>query len=302
MRIGIDLGGNHIGVGLIDEKGNIILKKEKDILKQEKQNIGKIITTTIKSNIEDMLKEKKININEIEYIGIAFPAALKNGKVGLAVNLQIIGEDVQKYLKEYFKIPVYIKNDAKCASLCEKKFGGLKPYKNAIFLGIGTGVGGAVFINNELLTTKENDTFEVGHMIIAKEGIECKCGRKGCFEKYASMRALKDKIIAKYSLQGEMTGLQLHNFIIENQESKKMQKILEEYINNLSLGISNLINLFEPEAISIGGSFAYYGDIFLERLRENLQEKTKTFSDSYPSILLATYKNDAGIIGASMIE
>lgn len=302
MRIGIDLGGSHIGIGLVDDIGNILLKKEKDILKEEKLNIKEIINTTIKTNIEDVLKQKNININEIEYIGIAFPAALKNGKIGLAVNLQIIGDDIRKQLQEYFKVPVYIKNDAKCAAICEKEYGSLKPYENAIFLTIGTGIGGAIFINSKLLETKENDTAEVGHMVIQKDGIECNCGRKGCFEKYASIKALKDKVIKEYSLKGEISGLQLHNFIIEKQETKKMKEIIEEYMDNLSLGISNLINLFEPEAISIGGSFAYYEDIFLEKLKESLRKKAETLNDSYPKILLATYKNDAGIIGAARIK
>lgn len=302
MRIGIDLGGSHIGIGLVDDIGNILLKKEKDILKEEKLNIKEIINTTIKTNIEDVLKQKNININEIEYIGIAFPAALKNGKIGLAVNLQIIGDDIRKQLQEYFKVPVYIKNDAKCAAICEKEYGSLKPYENAIFLTIGTGIGGAIFINSRLLETKENDTTEVGHMVIQKDGIECNCGRKGCFEKYASIKALKDKVIKEYSLKGEISGLQLHNFIIEKQETKKMQEIIEEYMDNLSLGISNLINLFEPEAISIGGSFAYYEDIFLERLKESLRKKAETLNNSYPKILLANYKNDAGIIGAARIK
>ena len=87
-----------------------------------------------------------------------------------------------------------------------------------------------------------------------------------------------------------------------SKETKKMKEIIEEYIDNLSLGISNLINLFEPEAISIGGSFAYYEDIFLEKLKESLRKKAETLNDSYPKILLATYKNDAGIIGASRIR
>lgn len=302
MKIGIDLGGSHIGVGLVDNKRNILLKKEKDILKEEKQNIKEIINTTIKNNIEDILKNQNLKIEQIEYIGIAFPAALKNGKIGLAVNLQIIGDNIQKCLQECFKIPVYIKNDAKCAAICEKEYGSLKPYENAIFLTIGTGIGGAIFINSRLLETKENDTAEVGHMVIQKNGIECKCGRKGCFEKYASIKALKDKVIKEYSLKSEISGLQLHNFIIEKQETKKMKKIIDDYINNLSLGISNLINLFEPEAISIGGSFAYYEDIFLEKLKQNLRKKAETLNDSYPKILLATYKNDAGIIGAASIK
>ena len=99
----------------------------------------------------------------------------------------------------------------------------------------------------------------------------------------------------------EITGKELRDFITNNSNDAKMQKILDEYIENLSTGISNIINLFEPEAISIGGSFAYYEDIFLGKLKEKLKQNRIDFNDTYPEIVLATAKNDAGIIGATRI-
>lgn len=300
MRIGIDLGGSHIGIGLVDEEG-IVIKKEKDLLKEEKQNIKEIIINTIKDYIFDILSEQNISINDIEFIGIAFPAALEKGKMGLAVNLGVTGSEIQENLQKYFKIPIRIKNDAKCAAICEKEFGSLKSYKNAIFMTIGTGIGGAVFVNDSLLTIENNDIFEIGHMIIKKDGLKCRCGRNGCFETYASMRAFKNRVIEEYSIKKEMTGLELHEFIVKNKRTDKMQEIIDEYIDNLVIGILNLITLLEPEAISIGGSFAYYEDILLHKLKEKLKKKTEEFNDNYPEILLATAKNDAGIIGASRL-
>lgn len=305
MRIGIDVGGSHIGVGLVDDFGKIIAKKEKDILKEnilreEKLNLQTELTNTAKKYITEIIEEQKVDGN-ISMIGIAFPASLRNGKIGKSVNLGMTGFELKEALEEYFKIPTYIRNDAKCAGICEKEFGSLKQYKNAVFLGLGTGIGGAVFFNNELLTSGENDIFEIGHMIIEKDGKQCRCGRKGCFEKYASISALKENIKQAYSIQEEITGKQLHSFITENLNDTKMQKVLNEYIENLSIGISNIINLFEPEAISIGGSFTYYEEIFLEKLKAKLKQNKIDFNDTYPEILLATAKNDAGIIGATRI-
>lgn len=302
MRIGIDIGGSHIGIGLVDEAGEIILKKEKDLYKEENIDIKEEIYNTIKQYTEDILKEKNIDIKQIEFIGISYPADLRKGKIGLSVNLGIKGYELEEYLKQCFAIPVYIKNDAKCAAKCEKEFGSLKPYKNAIFLTIGTGIGGAVFINDKLFTTNQNDTFKIGHITIQKDGLKCRCGRKGCFENYASIRVLKNKVIEEYSLKERITGIQLYKFIIENIKSQKMQYIIDDYIDNLTIGISNLINLFEPEAISIGGSFAYYEDIFLDKLKEKLNENMKELNDSCPKILMAVAKNDAGIIGASRLS
>lgn len=302
MRIGIDLGGSHIGVGLIDNNGNIILKKEKDLIKENKNNVISEIETTLNKYIKDLLKEKEISKNEIEFIGIAYPSSLRNGKMGLAINLNIQGYEIENYLKNTFKIPVYMRNDAKCAAICEKEFGSLNAYKNAIFLTIGTGIGGAVFINDKLFSIKENDTFEIGHMIINQNGILCKCGRMGCFEQYASIKALKNIVIKEFSIQQEITGIELHKFIMKNLKLKKMQEIIKEYINNLSIGIMNIITLFEPEAISIGGSFSYYEDIFLESLKERIHEMTNNTKDNYPKIFIATAKNDAGIIGASRLN
>lgn len=302
MKIGIDIGGSHVGVGLVDENGNIIIKREKELLKKEELNLKSTIIDTVIQYINEIMFEKNLNINEIKYIGIAYPSSLRNGKIGKSTNLSFLeGEKIEESIKQKFNIPVYIKNDAKCAAICEKKYGSLKEYPNCVFLTIGTGIGGAVFINDTLLSTTQNDLFKIGHITIQKDGIECKCGKKGCFEQYASIASLKREVKNKYNINEELTGIRLYEFIIQNMQDEKIEKIVEEYIENLSIGLSNIINLFEPEAIAIGGSFSYYKDIFLEKLEDKLQENHIAFRDNLPKILIATYKNDAGIIGATNI-
>lgn len=302
MRFGIDIGGSHIGVGLVDDFGNIIDKKEKDLLKKEKVNIEEEITNTTKHYISEIMKEQKLKLETIEMIGIAYPGSLRGGQRGASVNLGTTGFAIEKTLEEYFHIPTYIKNDAKCAAICEKKYGSLKEYANAIFLTIGTGIGGAGFLDHRLLETPQNDMFKVGHITIQKDGPKCKCGRNGCFENYASIRALKRNIMEEFNIRQEMTGIELHEFIMQNLKNEKIEEIINTYIENLAVGISTLINLFEPEVIAIGGSFAYYEDILLDKLKIKLDKNHMKYKDSCPKIILATTKNDAGIIGASRIK
>ena len=185
--------------------------------------------------------------------------------------------------------------------MTEKKFGSLKKYDDAIFLIIGTGVGGAVFLNGKLLKPKRYSGFEVGHMVIEKEGINCNCGRRGCFESYASIKRLKEKIQKEFNLP-DIDGKNIKDFIIKNIDNTKLKNIIDIYIDNLSIGITNLINIFEPEIISIGGSFAYYKEILLNKLEKRIVERDELFNkEDIPKVVAAELKNDAGIIGATMI-
>ena len=153
-----------------------------------------------------------MTIQEIEYIGIAFPASLRNGKIGMSINTNLNGSELRQELEQYFKIPVYIMNDAKCAAICEKEYGVLKPFTNAVFLTIGTGIGGAAFYDDKLLKMSKNDLFKIGHISINKDGPICKCGRKGCFENYASMRTFKTIIKKEYNIEKKITKFYKRTF------------------------------------------------------------------------------------------
>ena len=147
---------------------------------------------------------------------------------------------------------------------------------------------------------------EFGHIIIEKNGIECKCGKKGCFEKYGSMKSFKDNLRRELGLDEKTRGQELFEMIKnnkkENDDYEKIEKVVEEYIQNLSIGISNLINIFEPEAISIGGSFVYFKEVLLERLKKNILEQDLLFNKRDDIVIeTAVLGNDAGIIGATLI-
>lgn len=299
MKIGIDVGGSHVGLGIVDKNGKLVLKKEKDYDKRQ-EDMSNIVLETIIELIYKIIEENNIKKEEIESIGLAFPGTVSETTVIRAENLGIENLEIEKDLKKHFNIPIHLENDAKCAAIAEKEFGSLKKYQDALFLIVGTGVGGAVFLDNKLLRPKRYSGFEVGHMVINKNGIECNCGRKGCFETYSSMKRLKEKISKEFNLN-TIDGIKIREFMEQNQENEKLNKILDEYIQDLQIGIANLINIFEPQAISIGGSFGHY-DILLKRLQDKINEKTELYNkEQIPEILIANLKNDAGMIGAAMI-
>ena len=299
MKIGVDVGGSHVGIGIVNATGNLLLKKEKDYDKKQ-DDMSNIVLNTIIEIIKEIIQENNINLEEIESIGIAFPGTVSETSVIKAENLGIENYEVVKKIQKEFNVPIYLENDAKCAAIAEKELGSLKKYEDSVFLIVGTGIGGAVFLDGKLLKPKRFSGFEVGHMVINKNGIECNCGRKGCFETYCSMRRLKEKISNEFNLN-TIDGIKIREFIEQNQENDKLDKILDEYIQDLQIGIANLINIFEPQAISIGGSFGHY-EILLKRLQDKINEKTELYNkEQIPEILTADLKNDAGIIGAAMI-
>lgn len=297
MKIGIDIGGSHVGVGLVNNIGSIEIKKETD-LKNNKKNIEQELENIIVASIIAILEQKKKKLENIELIGIASPGTISKGKIKYSNNLKLNNFDIIKILKKHFNVNMQIRNDAKCAALCEKKYGSLKKYNNSVFLTIGTGIGGAVFYEGKLLTSKKYPAFELGHTMIEKNGRKCSCGNNGCFETYASITALKNKITNEYKISSYITGIELLNIINRESKTSKMKKIIEEYIEDLCIGIANLINIFEPEAVCFGGSFIYYKDIFDKTIQEKLP--SLLYNGDMPKILYAKMKNDAGIIGATL--
>ena len=292
MKIGIDIGGSHIGIALINENNVIVEKNEMDIEKRE--NIENEILAVI-----DYYINKFKQSNQIELIGIASPGNPNNKDLCISniVNLGIKKLDLSNIYHKY-NIPIKLKNDSKSAGLAEFKYGSLKKYKDAVFLCLGTGIGSAVFLNGNLLQANKYVGFELGHIIIERNGEQCNCGKKGCFETYCAMKRFKEK--AKKILNiTNITSEELLEEIKKNKNNEKIAKLIDEYINNLIIGLSNVIDIFEPEAISFGGSFVYFKDLFYEKLVKEMHKRRYTFNkDDVPEIVLAELQNDAGMIGA----
>ena len=297
MNIGIDLGGSHIAVGIINEHGEILYKLEKDIAKENIEEIEEIIINLCKNCLE----ENNIDISKIQTIGMACPGEPENGCMKNVVNLGVksypIVENLQKRLG--FR-NISIRNDAKCAGIAEKKYGSLKDFDDCVFLCIGTGIGGAAFLNGKMLIPKKNSGFEFGHMIIEKNGKQCNCGNKGCFETYASMKCFKKEIL-EYINEDNWSSREILNYLEKNINDKNLQIIIENYLDNLVLGLSNITNILEPEVIALGGGFVYYKNILWEMLNNKYKNTEYVYNkEKRTKLTLARFGNDAGIIGASI--
>ena len=300
MKIGIDIGGSHISIGVVNSNGIIVEKIEKRLTEKEKTDIKKSIEEYIISNCLEFMKKY-----EIENIGIAMPGTAINGVIMSSGNVGIKNYNLTERIKEKINLPISIRNDAKCAAIAENRYGALKGYERSIFLTLGTGIGGAAFLDGKLLKAGNRPGYEFGHMVIEKNGIECTCGRKGCFERYASMKVFKNNLRKVLGLDETTRGEELLNIIRNTKPGDKnheiMQKNVEEFVDNLTIGIVNLINIFEPQVIGIGGSFIHFEDVFLERLKEKVnKEASEKVGREKFEIKAAVLGNDAGIIGATL--
>lgn len=294
MKIGIDLGGSHIAVGIISPEEKILKKIDKQIsfVDMEKENIKIQIRDTIVSLINNIIKELQIPIFVIEEIGIGVPGIVENNIIKTCEKFEIKQYDLAKEIEEYYGIPVRLKNDSEAALLAEKKYGALKDSKNAVFLCIGTGIGGGIIYEEKITSS------ECGHIIINSQGNKCHCGNKGCFETYCSMKVFKNQIIQMFSLDKNVAQEDILNILKNeiNQNNKLVNECINTYLENFCIGIANIVNTIHPDTICIGGGFTYFKDILYDRLVKKVEEYSFQFDT--PKIVLSNLKSDAGIIGA----
>ena len=199
MKIGIDVGGSHIGLGILGSNNELLYKNEKDY-PYRREDMSEIVVNTIIELMKKTIEENKVNLSKIESIGLAIPGTVSGGTIVRAKNLGIENLNIEKEIKKEFNVPIFLQNDAKCAAIAEQKLGSLKGYDDSIFLIIGTGVGGAVILNGKLLKPKRFSGFEIGHMVISQDGERCNCGRIGCFETHGSIKRFKEKLRKEFNL------------------------------------------------------------------------------------------------------
>ena len=282
MNIGIDIGGNHVGMGVVNEAGEIV---KTDVLKYENHEANAV---DIFQAVNHFIKENEND--EIESIGIGIPGITTGTRINYTCNLPIGDFDMKDYLKT--DLPIYLSNDARCATIAEYQLPENKKHLNYALVTIGTGIGSGLIINGKLFSGTSGSAGEIGHMVIDKGGLQCNCGRRGCFERYASTAALK-----------RMTGLDsLQEIFYLVEKNDVIKEIFETYIENLAEGLANFINIFDIEAISIGGGFSKHGDKFIPELQKKVLKKVCNKYTSNIEIKAATLENNAGIIGASLLH
>lgn len=256
MYFGIDLGGSHIGIGLVDDEYQIIEKKEFDLTYEYDK---RLIVNKCVEIINEILENKKLSLFQIDHIGIGCPGRITNTKIIISDNMGLynfeIIEEFRKF-EGYSTIPIYLENDANCATVAEYLCGNLQDTTNSILLTIGTGIGSGIIINKKLYKGSNSTSGEIGHMCIKKDGLECNCGKRGCWEKYASIKALKLRITKELGLNKEISGQEIS--VLLNNGNVNVVNIFNEIKEYLALGIANIINLFDPEKVVLGGSIIYY--------------------------------------------
>ena len=299
MKLGIDLGGSHVGIGVIDEDGNLLESSQKGFSEEDKKDIIPVIEDYITEKIKELLC--KYNIKSI---GIAIPGVGKNGVILRTVNLGINNYDIANSLKSKLNIniPINVRNDAKCACLAEysqmiKNEPNLKN-KNMLFLAIGTGIGGGYIYNGNLLEGNRFEGYEFGHIVIKENGLPCKCGKTGCFERYGSILEYKNRVRQRLNISQDINSDPLRE--IMNERKNEFIDIENQYISDLALGISNLVNIFEPDIIVLGGGYAKFSYMFEDKLKNLLLNSSLLFNKREElDLRTANLKNDAGIIGAT---
>lgn len=279
----------------------ILSIEERNLTREDRINVKESIVKIIIELLNRVIDEANVDLNDIEFIGIASPGTISNNVIKQATNLGLEKFDLIAELQKYINLPMQIKNDSKCAALAEKHYGAMRDYDDGVFLCIGTGIGGAAFINGQMLVPKRFSGFEFGHMVINKGGRQCSCGKRGCFETYASIRAFRNKIAEVLDIDNDFSGQYLREQLLDFN-NEKIEEVVEQFIEDLSIGICNLIDIFEPEIVVLGGSFSYYeGNPVYDRLIEKISQKNSRFNSmAMPKIELAKLKNDAGIIGATI--
>ncbi|MBO4356251.1 MAG: ROK family protein [Clostridia bacterium] len=311
---GIDLGGTNIAAGIVDENYNIIAKGSTPTIPSRPTDE---IVADMAALCKKIAEGAGIPLSAIEACGIASPGTANSdtGVVEYANNIPMLYYPMTKKLSEFLGIgKVYLDNDANAAALAEALAGSAKGASSAIMITLGTGVGGGIIINGKIYSGFNHAGAELGHIVIEKDGKPCTCGRKGCWEAYSSATGLinmtKEKMLSDRNTVmwkmcdnniDKVSGRTAFN-AMKHYKDKAATEVCDRYISYLACGIANIMNIFQPEVISIGGGVSNEGDPLFVPLREKAyKEDYAKNSANHPKIVRATLGNDAGIIGAAAL-
>ena len=311
--IGIDLGGTNIAVGIVDESFKIVKKGSTPTLVNRDPEL--IIADMGKLCLE-LLAETDIGLEEVVCAGIAAPGSVnpRTGIIEYANNLPFLRFPIADTLRKYLPVrKVFLENDANAAALGEAVGGAAKGKRLSVMITLGTGVGGGVIIDGKIYSGFNYAGAELGHTVIEYNGRQCSCGRKGCFEAYASATALvsmtKEKLAAcKDTLMWEMCGNDINKadariaFAAMKKGDRAGKEVVDMYISYLACGITNMINIFQPEVLLIGGGVCNEKDYLLKPLTEIVNADQYTRNQAVKTeIKIAALGNDAGIVGAAAL-
>ena len=311
--LGIDLGGMSIKAGLCDEEGNILVQESCPTVRDED---GDRITKDMAELCLRVLEKGGVRPEDLEYAGIASPGTNDSdrGVIVYACTLPFLHYPIAEKLSALTGIKkIYIDNDANAAAKGEATFGAAKGYRDSVFLTIGTGVGGGIIVDGKILSGFNFAGAELGHTVIIHNGKPCTCGRKGCLECYASATALMEQTREKMEQRKDSLMWKLCDGKLENVDGRTAfdanragdeaaKEVVDTYIGYLACGVTNFINVFQPEVFSIGGGISNEKEALLAPLKKIVEaEQYSRNSDKKTIIKIAELGNRAGIIGAASL-
>lgn len=315
--IGVDLGGTNIAVGIVDESYKIV---KKGSVPTKPERGADAVVADMASLAKSLISEMGISLSDVAWAGIATPgtADTDRGVVVYANNIPFHNYPLASKLSELLDgLKVYIENDANSAAKAEAMAGVAAGAPYSIMITLGTGLGGGIVENGKVYSGFNYAGAELGHVVIEKDGRPCSCGRRGCWEAYSSATGLvnitKDRIedarkagrktIMEDMINSDLSGVSARTAFAAMKEGDEVAaEIVDEYISYLACGVANMINIFQPNILSIGGGVCNEGDYLLKPLKEKVFAETYS-RDGVPQteILIAKLGNDAGIIGAAVL-
>lgn len=309
--LGIDLGGTNIAVGVVDENYQIVARaKRKTKIPCTPQEICEQLSLTAL----EALKNAGLTLDDIPYIGIGTPGTVNrgNGVVEYSNNLYFENLPLQKLLAERLQKDVIVENDANAAAFGEYRAGALKGATNALAITLGTGIGSGIIIDGKIYSGSNYAGGELGHTVIVANGRRCTCGRLGCWEAYASATGLitmtreameKNKDSLLWKKAGTLENVDGRTaFDAMRAGDTTGKEVVEQYIFYLACGLTNCINIFQPDILCIGGGISHEGEALLEPMRKIIDEQNYARNTNKRTVICrAQLGNDAGILGAALL-
>ena len=310
MRLGIDLGGTNTVVGLCTPQGELLDKMSAPTKTGDPDGLCAVMHSLCRQ----ICDKHGVAYADVERIGIGLPGTLVKATCTLTfgTNLGMSNVCFAHAFAPDSTSPAAIDNDANCAALGEFAGGAGRGTRNLLMVTLGTGVGGGIVLDGKLYTGREDIAGEIGHMVIVPNGAPCNCGRHGCLETYASAtglirlatEAMADAPDTCLHAMAQGNGGKLTAKMVcdaRDQGDAVASRVFDDYCDYLACGLTNLVNVFQPDVIVVGGGVAGYGEKLLAPLRERVhREQFKVGPEGTP-IVRATLGNDAGIIGAALL-
>lgn len=312
-RIGVDLGGTNIAVGVVDDNYQIVGKGK---VKTNAPRPAEEIFDDIAKAINLAVADAGLTMDDISFVGVGTPGSVnkEEGLIEFSNNLEFNNVPAKKMLEERTGKTCVFENDANAAALGEAYAGAGNGVKNLVAVTLGTGVGSGIIIGGKVLGGTNDAAGEMGHTTIVVDGEQCNCGRKGCWERYASATALISQTKAKMLecpdskmweiCDGDInkaSGRTAFTAMYAGDEAGK--QVVDQYIKYVAIGVTNIVNIFQPDVICIGGGISNEGDNLLKPIQEFVAKECYTkYASKQTKICKAVLGNDAGIIGAALVE